>query len=1182
MSYRKKLIEVALPLEAINEASAREKSIRHGHPSTLHLWWARRPLAAARAVIFASLVDDPDATDAPPAFVAACRALPRGRNASDNDTPRMRLFDFIEQLVKWESTTDEEVLKTARELINLATDGNPPPLLDPFAGGGSIPLEAQRLGLEAHASDLNPVAVMINKAMIEIPPRFANQPPVNPRDNPGARTSRPQTVETETGVDDESAGGTPVRQGRHRGWHSRGYLPHYDKPGLLQSITFRLDDALPTHVLERMKADAEIKNDDQLRQKVEEYLDAGHGECHLRNPLIAQLVENALQHFDGERYRLIAWVIMPNHVHVLIEIYEGHPMDKVVHSWKSFTSKEANKILGRSGQFWAPDYFDRYIRNQEHFNNVVRYIHYNPLKAGLVKRAEDWQYSSASLGEGNIPKATRSPGVPPVVAETADGTPGGQGALLNDGWRGATGLAADVRYYGEWMRERAWERIGHLYPTHNGETVIAWLWARTVQCPNPACRAQMPLVRSFELSKKKGKRAWVEPRVDRTGDVAVVHFEVSRGDGKAPDGTVKRSGATCICCGSAVPFDYIRDEGKAGRMDAQMMAIVTEGQNGRNYYSPTPEQNLVAQVEEPDDAPDTDLPEQALGFRVQLYGMVKHRDLFTFRQLVTLTTLVDLVTETRKKAIQHALAAGLPDDDSPLHEGGLGPQAYAEAISIFLSTVVSKATVASNSLARWRAGDNKTAPAFGRQALAMVWDYAETNPFAGAGGDFFGIALGTANALEKLPAYCRGTVTQRDAAIQPLIRTPMIVSTDPPYYDNIGYADLSDFSYVWLRPMLKSIYPTEFSTMLVPKEAELIAAPFRFNGNKNSANKHFEQGLMQAFAHIRNIIPSSYPLTVYYAFKQSELVVNLGVASTGWETMLSGLVETGFSIGGTWPIRTEGAGRLVASGTNALASSIVLVCRPRPDDAPTISRRDFVSLLRRELPAALREMQSGNIAPVDLAQAAIGPGMAVYSRYSQVLEANGESLTVRSALQLINQELDSYLSEQEGDVDSDTRFAIAWFDQSGFDESDFGVADVLARAKNTSVDGVVQAGIATSGRGKVRLRHWEDADWQAGWDPAVDSRVTVWEATHHLIQRLIQHGEKGAARLLLKLDGEIASEARQLAYRLYSICERKSWADHARAYNSLVISWPAIQEEVTRQQQELAAGDPTEQGNLFE
>ncbi|MEZ4619250.1 MAG: DUF1156 domain-containing protein [Caldilineaceae bacterium] len=657
MSYRKKLIEVALPLEAINEASTREKSIRHGHPSTLHLWWARRPLAAARAVIFASLVDDPDADDAPPAFVAACRVLPKGKNASDNDTPRMRLFDFIERLVQWESTTDEAILTTARELINLATDGNPPPLLDPFAGGGSIPLEAQRLGLEAHASDLNPVAVMINKAMIEIPPRFANQPPVNPRDNPGPRASRPSLpsfpqIADETSERQQEAGGTSEGRGEHRGWHSRGYLPHYDQPGLLQSITFRLDDALPAHVLAGMKADAEIKDDDQLRQKVEEYLDAGHGECHLRTPAIAQLVENALQHFDGERYRLIAWVIMPNHVHVLIEIYEGYPMDKVVHSWKSFTAKEANKILGRDGQFWAPDYFDRYIRSQEHFNNVIRYFHNNPVKAGLVKESVDWRYSSARVGEGNIPKATRPTEVPSVgVAKRVDGTsvrqdgPGGQAALLNEAWRGAAGLAADVRYYGEWMRERAWERIGHLYPTHNGETVIAWLWARTVQCPNPACRAQMPLVRSFELSKKKGKEAWVEPQVDQTHYLPVVHFEVKTGKGKAPDGTVVRTGAMCICCGSAVPFDYVRDEGKDGRMGAQLMAIVTEGQNGRNYYSPTPEQSLIAQVEEPEDVPDTDLPEQALGFRVQLYGMTKHRDLFTPRQLVALTTFSDLIAE---------------------------------------------------------------------------------------------------------------------------------------------------------------------------------------------------------------------------------------------------------------------------------------------------------------------------------------------------------------------------------------------------------------------------------------------------------------------------------------------------------------------------------------------------------
>jgi len=913
MTHRKKLIEVALPLEAINAASAREKSIRHGHPSTLHLWWARRPLAACRAVIFASLVDDPDDPDAPPEFVEACRALPRGRNAGENDTPRQRLFDFIETLVRWESTTDEQVLETARRLIRLATGGQPPPLLDPFAGGGSIPLEAQRLGLEAHASDLNPVAVMINKALIEIPPRFAGRPPVNPRDRAG-------------------------------------------------------------------------------------------------------------------------------------------------------------------------------------------------------------------------------------TAGSAD-------------WKGAAGLAADVRYYGEWMRDCAWERIGHLYPRCNGETVIAWLWARTVRCPNPACGVQMPLVRSFDLSKKKNRRAWVKPHIDpRTRKIT---FEVKQGqrEGKGPEGTVNRRGATCIACGTPVTFDHVRAEGKAGRMAAQLMAIVTEGQNGRSYYAPAPEHEQVAQVAIPDDMSNTDLPEQALGFRVQLYGMTKHRDLFTPRQLVALTAFSDLVAEARQQIHADALAAGLPDDDVSLRDGGAGARAYAEAVSVYLAFGVDRSADYWSTIAT--PGDGFIRNTFARQAIPMTWDFAEGNPFSDSTGNWLGAVDWIARVLDRLRPTVGGRAVQQDATtISGKEAIP--ISTDPPYYDNIGYADLSDYFYVWMRPSLRKVYPDLFSTLLVPKTAELVATPYRFGGDSAKADGHFESGLMQAFSVMRRIIPPEYPLTVYYAFKQEEIIAK-DVASTGWETMLNGLIAAGFAIVGTWPMRTERSARSVSQGTNALASSIVLVCRSRPEDASMTSRREFVAALRRELPAALREMQSGNVAPVDLAQASIGPGMAIYSRYGKVLEPDGRPLTVRTALQLINYELDAYLAEQEGYIDADSRFAVAWFEQFGFEEGPFGQADVLARAKNTSVDGLARAGVLRSGAGKVQLYHWSELD--PGWDPTTDERLTVWEAVHQLVERLNVHGEEGAAMLLARMPSDLAAQARQLAYRLYSICERKGWAEHARDYNALVISWSASQEQ---------------------
>jgi len=949
MTYRKKLIEVALPLEAINKASARDKSIRHGHPSTLHLWWARRPLAAARAVIFTSLVDDPDDPNAPPAFVEACKALPKVKNALENDTPRMRLFDFIERLVQWESTTDEAVLTTARELILLATDGNPPPLLDPFAGGGSIPLEAQRLGLEAHASDLNPVAVMINKAMIEIPPRFANQLPVNPTD----------------------------------------------------------------------------------REKI---------------------------------------------------------------------------------------------------------------------------------GRGGVRK-------------------------------GVAGLAADVRYYGQWMLDRAWERIGHLYPTHNGETVIAWLWARTVKCPNPACGAQMPLVSSFELSKKKAKVACIVPHINR--DDKTVSFTIEIGRKKAPKPPKIGRGAKfkCLVCEEVAPDRHIKDEGMAGRMGAQMLAIITETNLGRNYYAPTEEHYQIAMSAKPKWTPSGDLPDDPRNVWCKIYGFEEFSSLFTHRQLTALSTFSDLIADVRIQAVADAISANVEDDNIHLKDGGMGALAYGEALSVYLAFAIDKATDYWSTISTWMPRGT-VGHVFARHAIPMTWDFPEANPLIDFHCSWCSSFEWVAKSLEKLPDagaanVTQGNVTQANAASLNHTNKTLCVSTDPPYYDNIGYADLSDYFYIWMRHNLREVFPDILGTMLVPKESEIVATPYRFGGDKSKANLHFEEGLLRSFESIRRYATADIPLTVYYAFKQAESEGNdfndeTSRASTGWEKMLSGLVDSGFSINGTWPLRSERSARSIAIGTNALASSIVLVCRSRPEDAPVISRREFVNLLRQELPAALLEMQSGNIAPVDLAQAAIGPGMAVYSRYKQVLESNGDPLTVRSALQLINQELDSYLSEQEGDVDGDTRFAVAWFEQNGFDEAEFGLADTLARAKNTSVNGMVQAGIAASGRGKVNLRHWQDEDWPHEWDPKADARIPIWEATHQLIWRLENRGESGTARLLLDIESEVATEARQLAYRLYSICERKGWADHARAYNGLVISWPTIQEEMTRLREERSAGAPTEQGSLFE
>ena len=955
---RKKLIEVALPLDAINAASAREKSIRHGHPSTLHLWWARRPLAAARAVIFAQMVDDPSAH--PDLFPTE----------ADQEKERERLFRLIEDLVKWENTTNEKVLERARTEIRkswrrtcadnadhpraaeLFDPDKLPAFHDPFAGGGALPLEAQRLGLEAHASDLNPVAVLINKAMIEIPPKFAGQSPVNP------------------------------------------------------------------------------------------------------------------------------------------------------------ASREERSLIERE-------------------------------------------------------------------------------------WKGAQGLAEDVRYYGQWMRDEAERRIGHLYPQveiteemvrerpdlerYKGRklTVIAWLWARTVRSPNPAfADVEVPLASTFMLSTKKGKEAYVEPVIEGRGYRFVVKVGTPE-DAEAAKAGTKAGGSgkpfLCLMSGTPMPFEYLRSEAKSGRMGERLMAIVAEGDRGRVYLTPTSEHEAVAEEAEPKWTPDTNLPERALGFRVQEYGMTMWRDLFTPRQLVALTTFSDLVAEAMERVERDAATADLSNDERPLRDGGTGTTAYAETVGVYLAFALNRMTNTICTIARWTPDRGQTVTAFARQAISMTWDFPDVNPFAGAAGDYGvsvdGVIKGMTSATEP-----NGFATQQNADCQP-ISIDKIVSTDPPYYDNVGYADLSDFFYVWLRRTVRPVFPTLFATLAVPKSEELIATPYR-HGSREEAETFFMDGMTKAMQRLAEQSHPAYPVTIYYAFKQSETKGDTGTASTGWETFLDAVIRAGFGISGTWPMRTELSNRMRGMDSNALASSIVLVCRQRPADAPMATRREFVAALRAELPTALAHLQSGNIAPVDLAQAAIGPGMAVFTRYAKVLDAEGKPVSVREALALINQLLDEVLAEQEGDFDADSRWALAWFEQQGFDEGEYGVAETLSKAKNTSIAGIVEGGILASRAGKVRLlRPDELAD---DWDPTTDDRLTVWEAVHHLIRALETGGEPEAARVEAQL-GAKADIARELAYRLYTICERKRRAAEALSYNSLVQSWPEIANLARKEQQEA----PLKQGGLF-
>ncbi len=938
--YKKKLIEVALPLEAINKASAREKSIRHGHPSTLHLWWARRPLAAARAVIFAQMVDDPSAH--PDLFPTEKK----------QEKERQRLFRIIEELVKWENTTNEMVLQQARDEIwnswrracaenadhprakELFDRHKLPAFHDPFAGGGALPLEAQRLGLEAHASDLNPVAVLINKAMIEIPPKFAGQPPVNPN-------------------------------------AKKGKLP-------------------------------------------------------------------------------------------------------------------------------------------------------------------------------------------------------------NQLWKGAAGLAEDVRYYGNWMRNEAEKRIGHLYPKieittemakerpdlkkYLGKklTVIAWLWARTVKSPNPAfAKVNVPLASTFMLSTKAGKEAYVQPVIENGGYRFTVKVGKPKDTQSAKNGTKLARGANfkCLMSESPIAAGYIRPEAKAGRMGARLMAIVAEGERGRVYLSPTPEHEAVFRQAKPTWKPELKVPTPCHDVdRLPMYGMPTWGDAFTPRQLVALTTFSDLVSEARGRIRCDALAAGLTDEPKPLADDGTGANAYADAVGVYLACAQSRISQYWSNITSWHNKGEKLQPVFGRQAIPMVWDFCEGNPFSDSTGNFQGSVDWVEKCIQAFSCNSKAIAMIADASQQAL-SDGKIVSTDPPYYDNIGYADLSDFFYVWLRRSLKSVFPDLFATLAVPKAEELVATPYR-HGNKEKAEAFFLEGMTQAMHHLAAKEHPAFPVTIYYAFKQSESDGADGTTNTGWDTFLAAVIEAGFAISGTWPMRTEMRGRaLERSGTNALASSIILVCRPRATDAPTATRREFVTALKAELPLALAQLQRGNIAPVDLAQAAIGPGMAVYTRSAKVLDAEGKALTVREALALINQTLDEALAEQEGDFDADSRWALTWFEQSGFAEGEYGVGEQLSKSKNTSVAGMVEAGIVSSSHGKVRLL--KPAELNENWDPTSDKRLSVWKTTHQMIRVLESGGELAAAELVAAL-GSQAEVARELAYRLYTVCERKKRVQEALSYNAIVQSLPEI------------------------
>jgi putative DNA methylase len=944
VKVRKKLIEVALPLEAINTASAREKSIRHGHPSTLHLWWARRPLAAARAVIFSQMVIDP--SDLPEEFPTE----------EAQDAERHRLFRIIDDLVQWENTTNETVLKAARDEIlaswrRICADNadhpraaelfdlnHLPGFHDPFAGGGALPLEAQRLGLESHASDLNPVAVLINKAMIEIPPKFAGRAPVNP------------------------------------------------------------------------------------------------------------------------------------------------------------AARKAKALIARN-------------------------------------------------------------------------------------WKGAQGLADDVRHYGQWMRDEAEKRIGALYPKvavtaemakdrpdlkpYVGQqlTVIAWLWARTVKSPNPAyASVDVPLASTFMLSTKTGKEAYVEPVIEGGGYRFTVKMGKPKDAEQAKGGTKLSRGANFACLMSGAPMagDYIKGEGKAGRMGARLMAIVAEGARGRVYLAPTLEHEAVARLAKPDWKPEVTISGSTQYLGVKPYGMDRFDQLFTDRQLVALATFSDLVGEAMRQACRDAFQSDLPEDPKPLCEGGIGAAAYAEAVGVYLGFLVNQVANHSSSVCGWNSANTQMRSVFARQAIPMVWDFAESNPLCESSGSFANLFERQVKGFIALGCAAGGVALQSDAN-QQVVSRDKLVSTDPPYYDNVPYADLSDFFYVWLRRSVRDIFPEIFATLAVPKSEELVAFAYRHEGGKSGAEAFFLEGMTQAMHRVGEQAHPAFPVTIYYAFKQAESDEGEAVASTGWETFIDSVIRAGFGVSGTWPIRTEKPGRVRENDANALASSIVLVCRKRDVRAPATTRQAFVRQLDQDLPNSLRALQLGGVAPVDMAQAAIGPGMALFTRYSKVLEADGTPMSVRSALVLINEALSRLGDPEATETDDDTRWAVSWFEQNGFGQGDFGQAQVLAGAKNVGINGLVDAGIVHSRAGKVRLLKREELHGgdPMSHDPLEDDNLSAWEALQHLVHRHSQGGTEAAGALLRALSGK-EDQIKDLAYRLYGICERKKWAQEAMVYNALVADWSDI------------------------
>ena len=731
-------------------------------------------------------------------------------------------------------------------------------------------------------------------------------------------------------------------------------------------------------------------------------------------------------------------------------------------------------------------------------------------------------------------------------------------------YTGNDGLAEDVAFYGNEIHEQAKKELVTVYPkvkfkkkTNETSEVIGWIWTRTVPSPDPAFQGvQVPISSTFALCTREGREAWLELQTNK--EKREYHFNVRYGNGPsfeiARGGTKQGSRANffCIFSRAAITPEYIRSQGRNGKIGEKLIAIIVRDKDGVNYLPSNSMHEKAAFGFDPVWRPKLEMDRKMM--RTPLYGFKRFDQIFTNRQLFSLNFFMKILKEKRQRIYKDAIKSGFRKTGKKLDEGGVDADAYADAVMVYLALCFSKLLNYGNSIVKWNLTNQNAAQLFSQQRISMSWDFFEFNPIGNL-MNFSLVANAIAKSIRELPYKICGNEFHLNAinGIQKINFD--VVNTDPPYYDNIGYADLSDFFYVWQRQILKDIFPNLFGFLSTPKTEEIVALSHR-HASKPDAEDFFLTQMKFFFEGLVNKSSNNFPSVIYYAFKQREIKEE-EITSVGWAAFLQAMIDSGLQVVATWPVRTERQARLVGFGKNALANSVVLVCRKREVDAPTISRAEFTRLLNRELPAALKELQTANIAPADIPQSSIGPGMGIFSRYKNVLEADDTPMKVKIALQLINQELGKFLEGAVGEFDADTRFAITWFEQNGYQKGDFGTANNIALARGIAVDSVKHAGIVESSAGKVRILQRDEL--LKNWEPATDTHLTIWECLQHLVRTLENEGEAVAALLIKKLGSEKAESVKDLAYCLHNICSNKrSDAREAAAYNALIAVWAEL------------------------